>query len=85
MHYTIFELDQYRNHVMSWFRRIFCQLHLQHCHCCRERLTRLRLDDMLILDLRKSEQKMNIPENPLEYHRLCDIFHDEMKEHKSTV
>ena len=40
---------------------------------------------MLILDLKKSEQKMDIPENPLEYHRLCDIFHDEMKEHKSTV
>ena len=44
MHYTIFELDQYRNHVMSWFRRIFCRLHLQHCHRCRERLTSLRLD-----------------------------------------
>lgn len=85
MHYAIWELDQYRNHVMPWFRRIFCRLHLLHCHRCRERLTRLGQDDMLIMDLRKSEQKMTIPENPLEYRRFCDIFHDEIKKHQSTV
>lgn len=85
MHYTIYELDQYRNHAMTWVRRLFCRFHLLHCHRCRERLTRLRQDDMLIMDLRKSEQKMTIPENPLEYLRLCDIFHDDVAKHNSTV
>lgn len=85
MHYTIYELDQYRNYAMTWVRRFFCRFHLLHCHRCRERLTRLRQDDMLIMDLRKSEQKMTIPENPLEYHRLCDIFHDDAAKHNSTV
>lgn len=85
MHYTIYELDQYRNRAMNWLRRLDCWIHLRHCHRCRERLTQLGQDDLLILDLRKSEQQMKIPENPLEYYKLCDIFHNEMKEHKSTV
>ncbi len=85
MQYTMYELDQYRNRAMSWLRRIFCRVHLLHCHRCRERLTRLRQDDILIMDLQKSEQNMNIPQNPLEYRRLCDIFHEDMANHKSTV
>ncbi|MBS1369934.1 MAG: hypothetical protein HPZ91_08290 [Lentisphaeria bacterium] len=85
MHYAMYELDQYRNQATPWLRRIFCRLHLLHCHRCRERLTRLGQDDMLIMDLRKSEQKMNIPENPLEYRRLCDIFYDDAAKRRSTV
>lgn len=85
MHYTLCQLDQFRNRAMPWFQRLFCRLHLRRCHRCRERLTRLTEDDMLLIDLRQSEQKMNIPENPLEYRKLCDIFHDDTVKKKSTV
>jgi hypothetical protein len=41
-------------------------------------------DDLLILELQKSEDLMKIPENPLEYRRLCDIFQDHGDECKPT-
>lgn len=85
MHYAAYQLDRYRTRSMPWFRRIFCRLHLLRCRRCRRRLARLVQDDMLLAELRKSEQKLNVPENPLEYQRFCDIFHDDAMKHKSTV
>ena len=85
MHYTKYELDQYRNRTMGPFRRLFCRIHLLRCHRCRERLTHLKLDDILVLALRKSEQMLKIPENPLEYRKLCDIFHESKTRRNSTA
>ncbi len=85
-HYTAYELDLFRNGELNWSRRwLLCRLHLRCCHRCRERLSRLEQDDLLILELRKSEDFMKIPENPLVYRRLCDIFQtNSRKEHKSA-
>ncbi len=86
MHYTMYELDQYRSsRAMSWFRRLCCRFHLRHCRRCRERLIRLSMDDILISDLRKSMQAMSVPENPGEYHALCGLFHEESGRRRSTL
>ncbi len=85
MHYARYELDQYRCHKMFWVRRIFCRLHLRHCRRCRKRLARLAMDDILIADLRKLMQEMNIPDNPGEYHALCDLFQEDSDRRRSTV
>ena len=84
MHYTTYELELYRNQGLSWYRRLLCRFHLRHCFRCRERLNRMKQDDLLILELQKSEDLMKIPENPLEYRRLCDIFQDHGDERKPT-
>ena len=76
MHFAMYELDQYRSHVMPWFLRICCWFHLRHCRRCRKRLSRLAQDDLLIAELRKSTREMNVPENPGEYHALCGLFQE---------
>ena len=85
MHYAIYELDQYRGRAMNLFRRLACRCHLLHCRQCREKLRQLAQDDLLLADLRRSEQQMRIPENQSEYHKLCERFKEEKTRLESSI
>lgn len=84
MHYTLCELDHYRNRTMFRLRRFLCRLHLLRCSRCRVRLAQLAKDDLLIFDLRNSEQRMKVPANPAEFQRLHDMLGADRK-YGSTI
>lgn len=85
MHYAIHELDQYRSRTMNLFRRLACRCHLLHCQKCRAQLRQLEQDDLFLAELRQSEQRMDVPENPSEYRKLCGIFEEERHKRESSI
>ena len=53
-HYTIDELDRYRNGDMNMLSRISCASHLKQCDGCRNLLEALGKDDEFLEAVRKS-------------------------------
>jgi len=53
-HYTIEELDRYRNGDMNILVRISCREHLKQCESCRILLETLKKDDLLLDAVRKN-------------------------------
>jgi len=53
-HYTIDELDRYRNGDMNMLSRISCASHLKQCGGCRNLLESLKQDDQLLETVRKN-------------------------------
>ena len=53
-HYTIDELDRYRNGDMNMLIRISCASHLKQCDGCRNLLEALGKDDEFLEAVRKS-------------------------------
>lgn len=53
-HYTVEELDRYRNGDMNAIGRINCAKHLKDCPECRSRFEGLREDDKLLAMLRRN-------------------------------
>lgn len=76
-HYSLPELEEYRNRIMPRLSRFRCWFHLLFCRRCRLRLRRLREDDELVAELRIALRAMSVPENPAEYLRLCELFEKE--------
>jgi len=58
-HYTVEELDRFRNKDMSVLARIKCSEHLKKCDLCRALLGNLHLDDMFVADLQNALKLMN--------------------------
>lgn len=69
-HYSLPELERYRNRIMPHLSRFRCWFHLLFCKRCRLRLCRLREDDELVAELRAALKAMAVPDNPAEYQRL---------------
>lgn len=76
-HYSLSELEQYRNRIMPHLSRFRCWFHLFFCKHCRGRLRRLKEDDELVAELRIALREMSVPKNPAEYLRLCELFEKE--------
>jgi len=53
-HYTIEELDRYRNGDMNLLSRISCAGHLKQCETCRNLLETLKKDDLLLEAVRRN-------------------------------
>lgn len=53
-HYTIEELDRYRNGDMNTLIRISCAGHLKRCEVCRNLLETLKKDDLLLEKVRRN-------------------------------
>ena len=53
-HYTLEELELYRNGQMSVLGRIACTSHLRECAECMKIMDELKEDDKLIANLRSS-------------------------------
>lgn len=73
-HYSLSELERYRNQTLPHLFRFLCWFHLLFCRRCRLRLRRLRADDIFITELRTALKVMSVPDNPAEYQRLRKLI-----------
>lgn len=73
-HYSLSELERYRNRTLPHLSRFLCWFHLLFCRRCRLRLRRLRADDIFITELRTALKVMSVPDNPAEYQRLRKLI-----------
>lgn len=73
-HYSLPELERYRNRIMPHLSQFRCWFHLLFCKRCRLRLRRLRENDIFIAELRTALNEMSVPENPKEYQRLYKLI-----------
>lgn len=73
-HYSLSDLEQYRNRLMPHLSQFRCWFHLLFCKLCRLRLRRLRENDIFIAELRTALKVMTVPDNSEEYQRLCKLI-----------
>lgn len=73
-HYSLSELERYRNRTLPRLSRFRCWFHLLFCKCCQLRLRRLREEDGLVDELKTALKAMAVPENPKEYQRLYKLI-----------
>lgn len=73
-HYSLENLEEYRNRTLPHLSRFLCWFHLLFCKRCQLRLRRLREDDIFVAELRTALKTMAVPDNPAEYQRLRKLI-----------
>ncbi len=61
-HYTLEELEDFKNGKLGWFQKLRCKYHLKRCALCHDNYQILLAEDQFLSDVRKQYQKY-APEN----------------------